>query len=147
MVSRACIPHLKKGTNAHILNLSPPLNMNLKWFEGHLAYTISKYDMTMIALGLSAELRKFNIAANSLWPKTTIATAAVQNLLGGEALMNMSRTPDIMADAAFYILSKQSSDCSGNTFIDEDVLAAEGITDLSKYSVVPGASLFNDLFI
>jgi citronellol/citronellal dehydrogenase len=147
MVSRACIPHLKKGTNAHILNLSPPLNMNLKWFESHLAYTISKYDMTMIALGLSAELRKFNIAANSLWPKTTIATAAVQNLLGGEALMNMSRTPDIMADAAYYILSKPSSGCTGNTFIDEDVLAAEGITDLSKYSVVPGASLFNDLFI
>ncbi len=147
MVSRACIPHLRKGTNAHIINLSPPLNMNLKWFENHLAYTISKYDMTMIALGLSAELKKFNIAANSLWPKTTIATAAVQNLLGGDALMNMSRTPDILADAAYYILSKPSSDCTGNSFIDEDVLKAEGITDLSTYSVVPGATLFNDLFI
>ena len=147
MVSRACIPYLKKGTNAHILNLSPPINMDLKWFANHLAYTISKYDMSMIALGLSAELKKYNIAANALWPRTTIATAAVQNLLGGDALMNMSRTVDIMADAAYYILSKPSADCTGNTFIDEQVLAAEGITDLSKYSVVPGAQLYTDLFV
>jgi citronellol/citronellal dehydrogenase len=147
MMSRACIPFLKKSTNAHILNLSPPLNMNLKWFERHLAYTISKYDMTMIALGLSAELKKYNIAANTLWPKTTIATAAVNNLLGGEMLMKMSRTVDIVADAAFYILSKSSSECTGNSFIDEAVLAAEGITNLSNYSVVPGAQLYNDLFV
>jgi citronellol/citronellal dehydrogenase len=147
MMSRACIPYLKKGTNAHILNLSPPVNMDLKWFERHLAYTISKYDMTMIALGLSAELKKYNVAANTLWPKTTIATAAVNNLLGGEALMKMSRKVDIVADAAYYILSKLSTQCTGNSFIDEDVLAAEGITDLGKYSVVPGAQLFNDLFI
>ncbi len=147
MVSKACIPHLKKGTNAHILNLSPPINMDLKWFSGHLAYTISKYNMSMIALGLSAELKPYNIAANALWPRTTIATAAVQNLLGGDALMNMSRTVDIIADSAYYILSKPSADCTGNTFIDEEVLAAEGITDLSKYSVVPGAALYNDLFV
>lgn len=147
MMSRACIPHLKKGTNAHILNLSPPINMNLKWFEKHLAYTISKYDMTMIALGLSAELKKYNIAANSLWPRTTIATAAVNNLLGGEMLMKMSRTPEIMADAAYFILSKTSTSCTGNSFIDEAVLAAEGITDLEKYSVVPGGNLYNDLFV
>lgn len=147
MVSRACIPHLKKGTNAHILNLSPPINMDLKWFENHLAYTISKYDMSMIALGLSAELKKYNIAANTLWPRTTIATAAVNNLLGGEMLMKMSRTVDIIADAAYYILSKPSTQCTGNTFIDEDVLAGEGITDLSKYSVVPGAQLYKDLFV
>lgn len=147
MMSRACIPYLKKGTNAHILNLSPPVNMDLKWFEKHLAYTISKYDMTMIALGLSAELKKYNVAANTLWPKTTIATAAVNNLLGGEMLMKMSRTVDIVADAAFYILSKSSTQCTGNSFIDETVLAAEGITDLSKYSVVPGAHLYNDLFV
>lgn len=147
MMSRACIPYLKKGTNAHILNLSPPVNMDLKWFEKHLAYTISKYDMTMIALGLSAELKKYNVAANTLWPKTTIATAAVNNLLGGEMLMKMSRTVDIVADAAFYILSKSSTQCTGNSFIDEAVLAAEGITDLSKYSVVPGAQLYNDLFV
>lgn len=147
MVSRACIPHLKKGTNAHILNLSPPINMDLKWFEKHLAYTISKYDMTMIALGLSAELKKYNIAANSLWPRTTIATAAVNNLLGGEMLMKMSRTPEIMADAAYFILSKLSTSCTGNSFIDEAVLAAEGITDFDKYAVVPGGQLYNDLFI
>jgi citronellol/citronellal dehydrogenase len=147
MVSRACIPHLKKGTNAHILNLSPPVNMDMKWFENHLAYTISKYDMSMIALGLAAELKKYNIAANTLWPRTTIATAAVQNLLGGDMLMKMSRTADIIADAAYYILSKPSSQCTGNTFIDEDVLAQEGITDLSKYSVVPGAQLYKDLFV
>jgi citronellol/citronellal dehydrogenase len=147
MMSRACIPHLKKGTNAHILNLSPPINMDLKWFENHLAYTISKYDMSMIALGLSAELKKYNIAANALWPRTTIATAAVNNLLGGEMLMKMSRTVDIIADAAYYILSKPSATCTGNTFIDEDVLAKEGITDLSKYSVVPGAQLYKDLFV
>jgi NAD(P)-dependent dehydrogenase (short-subunit alcohol dehydrogenase family) len=147
MMSRACIPHLKKGTNAHILNLSPPLNMDLKWFENHLAYTISKYDMSMIALGLSAELKKYNIAANTIWPRTTIATAAVNNLLGGAMLMNMSRTVDIIADAAYYILSKPSTSCTGNTFIDEDVLAAEGITDLGKYAVVPGGQLYNDLFV
>lgn len=147
MVSKACIPYLKKSTNAHILNLSPPLNMDMKWFANHLAYTISKYDMTMIALGLSAELKKYNVAANTLWPRTTIATAAVQNLLGGDALINMSRKPEIMADAAYYILSKPSADCTGNSFIDEAVLAAEGITDLSSYSVMPGAPLYNDLFI
>ena len=147
MVSRACIPYLKKGTNAHILNLSPPINMDMKWFANHLAYTISKYDMTMIALGLAAELKKYNIAANTLWPRTTIATAAVNNLLGGQMLMNMSRTTEIIADAAWYILSKSSTECTGNTFIDEDVLASEGITDLAKYSLVPGAELYKDLFV
>lgn len=146
-VSKACIPHLKNGTNAHILNLSPPINMDIKWLKGHVAYTMSKYNMTMIALGLSAELKKYNIAANTLWPRTTIATAAVQNLLGGDALIKMSRTTDIIADAAYYILSKPSAECTGNTFIDENVLAAEGITDLEKYSVVPGGKLYQDLFI
>lgn len=147
MVCKACIPHLKKSTNAHILNLSPPINMDMKWFSKHLAYTISKYDMSMIALGLAAELKKYNIASNTLWPRTTIATAAVQNLLGGEMLMKMSRTPEIIAESAFYILSKPSTECTGNSFIDEDVLGKEGITDLSQYSVVPGANLYNDLFI
>ncbi|UEG50936.1 NAD(P)-dependent oxidoreductase [Ferruginibacter lapsinanis] len=147
MVSRACIPLLKKGTNAHILTLSPPINMDMKWFANHLAYTISKYNMSMIALGLAAELKKYAIAANALWPRTTIATAAVQNLLGGEALMKMSRTPDIIADAAYYILSKPSAICTGNTFIDEEVLAKEGITDLGKYSVTPGGQLYTDLFV
>lgn len=146
-VSKACIPYLKNATNAHILNLSPPINMDIKWLKGHVSYTISKYNMTMIALGLSAELKKYNIAANALWPRTTIATAAVQNLLGGDALIKMSRTTDIIADAAYYILSKPSTECTGNTFIDEDVLAAEGITDLENYSVVPGGKLYQDLFI
>ena len=147
LVSRACIPHLKASDNAHILNLSPPLNLDIKWLRSHVAYTMSKYNMTMIALGLSAELKKYNIAANALWPKTTIATAAVQNLLGGDALMKMSRKPSIIADAAFYILSKPSTECTGNTFIDEDVLAAEGITDLDSYAVTPGGKLYTDLFL
>lgn len=144
---KACIPHLKKSENPHILTLSPPLNLDMKWFANHLAYTLSKYNMSMITLGLAAELKKYSIAANCLWPRTTIATAAVQNLLGGELLMKMSRQPDILADSAYYILSKSSKECTGNTFIDEDVLAMEGITDLEKYSVVPGAELYNDLFI
>ena len=146
-VSKACIPHLKKGINPHILNLSPPINMDIKWFGGHVAYTMSKYNMSMIAYGLSAELKQYKIAANTLWPRTTIATAAVQNLLGGEALMKMSRTPEIIADAAYYILKRPSDKCTGNFFIDEEVLESEGITDLSHYSVVPGAHLYQDLFL
>ena len=105
-VSKTCIPHLKKSTNSHILNLSPPINFDKKWMGSHIAYTMSKYNMTMIALGLSEELKKYNIAVNTLWPRTTIATAAVQNLLGGDALMKMSRKPEIIADAAFYIPAK-----------------------------------------
>lgn len=146
-VSKACIPHLKNGSNAHILNLSPPINLAKKWLTGHVAYTMSKYNMTMIALGLSGELKKYNIAANTLWPRTTIATAAVRNLLGGETLINMSRTPEIIADSAFYILQKPSSECTGNSFIDEDVLAKEGITNLEKYAVKPGEKLYTDLFL
>jgi citronellol/citronellal dehydrogenase len=146
-VSKACIPHLKKGSNAHILNLSPPINLDEKWFTNYLAYTMSKYNMTMIALGLSGELRKYNIAANCLWPKTTIATAAIRNLPGGGNLLNMSRTPEIISDAAFYILSKPSTECTGNCFIDEDVLAKEGITNLDKYAVMPGGKLYPDFFL
>ncbi len=146
-VTKACIPHLKKSSNAHILTLSPPVNMNPKWFKGHIAYTLSKYNMSMMALGWAAELKQYNIASNALWPKTTIDTAAVRNLLGGEALAKMSRTPEILADAAYYIFSKPASQCTGNCFIDEEVFAAEGITDLSKYSVVPGAQLYKDLFV
>jgi len=147
LVSKHCIPHLKKGSNPHILNLSPPINMDPKWFGNHVAYTMSKYNMSMIAMGLAEELKAYHIAANTLWPRTTIATAAVQNLLGGEMLMRMSRKPEILADAAYYILQKSAAACTGNFFIDEDVLAAEGITDLSHYSVVPGAQLYGDLFI
>ncbi|MEO7444387.1 MAG: NAD(P)-dependent oxidoreductase [Ferruginibacter sp.] len=146
-VSQACIPHLAKGNNPHILTLSPPLNLDMKWFRSHLAYTLTKYDMTMIALGLSAELKKQGIASNALWPRTTIATAAVQNLLGGEALIKMSRKPAIMADAARIIFSRNAADCTGNCFIDEQVLAEEGITDLEPYAITPGGKLYNDLFI
>lgn len=144
---RACIPHLKKASNPHILNLSPPLNLNPKWFAQHLAYTISKYGMSMIILGLAEELKPFGIAANALWPKTTIATAAVQNLLGGDMLMQMSRKPEIVAEAAYRILSKPSAQCTGNFFIDEELLQKEGITDLSKYAVNPGQKLMTDIFV
>ena len=147
LVTKACIPHLRKSSNAHILTLSPPINLNPKWLCGYIAYTLSKYNMSMMALGWAEELKKYNIASNALWPKTTIDTAAVRNLLGGEALANMSRKPEILADAAYYIFSKPSASCTGNCFIDEDVFAAEGITDLEKYSVVPGAKLYKDLFV
>jgi len=147
LMSKACIPYLLKAENPHILTLSPPISMEPKWFSKHLAYTMSKFNMSMIAFGLAAELKKDKIASNALWPKTTIATAAVQNLLGGDALINMSRTVDIMADTAYIILSRPAAECTGNFFIDEEVLAQEGITDLEKYSVVPGAKLYPDLFV
>lgn len=147
LVVKHCLPYLRKGNNPHIITLSPPVNLNPKWLGGHIAYTITKYSMSMMALGWAAELKGAGIASNALWPRTTIDTAAVRNLLGGEALARMSRTPAIIADAVFYILSKTASQCSGNTFTDEEVMAAEGITDLSKYSVVPGAELYRDLFV
>jgi citronellol/citronellal dehydrogenase len=146
-MSRACIPHLKKGSNAHILNLSPPINLNPKWLAQHLAYTIAKYGMSMIVMGLAEELRPHQIAANAVWPATTIATAAVQNLLGGEVLMQMSRRPEIVADAAFYILKQSSASCSGNFFTDEEVLLKEGITDFSAYAVNPEQKLMKDIFL
>jgi len=145
--SKACIPHLKKAHNPHILNLSPPINLDPNWFAKHLAYTISKYGMSMVVLGLAEELKADRIAANALWPKTTIATAAVQNLLGGDFLMQRSRTAEIVADAAFYILQRPSFECTGNFFIDEDVLKAEGVSDFSHYAVNPQQKLMMDLFI
>ena len=147
LVSKHCIPHLKKGSNPHILNLSPPINMDPKWLGNHVAYTMSKYNMSMMAIGFAEELKPFRIAANALWPRTTIATAAVMNLLGGQMLINMSRTPEIIADAAYAILKRPSASCTGNLYLDEDVLAEEGVTDLSGYSVVPGATLYTDLFL
>lgn len=146
-MSQACIPYLKKTVNPHILNLSPPLNLDARWFGPHLAYTLSKYGMSMIVIGLAEELRQYRIAANGLWPRTTIATAAVQNLLGGDFLMQRSRTPEIVADAAFYILQRPSFETTGNFFIDEDVLQHEGVTDLSKYAINPDQKLMNDLFL
>lgn len=147
LMCKHCIPHLKKRANAHILNLSPPINLNPKWFAPHLAYTMSKYGMSMIVAGLSEELKSDKIAVNALWPKTTIATAAVQNLLGGDFLVQKSRTPDIVADAAFYILNKPSEECTGNFFIDEEVLQKEGIKDFDTYAVNPNELLVRDLFI
>ncbi|HVS97625.1 MAG TPA: NAD(P)-dependent oxidoreductase [Puia sp.] len=146
-MTQACIPHLKKAHNPHILNLSPPLNLDPRWFAPHLAYTLSKYGMSMIILGLAEELKQYRIAANALWPKTTIATAAVKNLLGGDFLVQRSRTPEIVADAAYYILRRPSFETTGNFFIDEDVLQREGITDLGRYAVNPDVKLMNDLFL
>ena len=147
LTCKAAIPHLKKSHNPHILNLSPPLNMDPQWFAKHLAYTMSKYGMSMIILGLAEELKKNRIAANALWPKTTIATAAVQNLLGGDFLIQRSRTPEIVADAAFYILQQPSYECTGNFFIDEEVLQKNGVTDFTHYAVNPSQKLMMDLFV
>lgn len=147
LCSKLCIPYLKKSKNPHILNLSPPLNLDPKWFSNHLAYTMSKYGMSMCVLGMAQEFKKEGIGVNALWPRTTIATAAVENLLGGERAMKQSRKPEIVADAAYVILNKSSKDCTGNFFIDDEVLIEEGITDLSKYSLVSGAQLTQDFFL
>ncbi|MBS1596611.1 MAG: NAD(P)-dependent oxidoreductase [Bacteroidetes bacterium] len=147
LMCQACIPFLKKAHNPHILNLSPPLNMDPLWFSKHLAYTMSKYGMSMIVLGLAEELKQYRIAANALWPKTTIATAAIKHLLGGDFLMQRSRTTEIVSDAAFYILQKPSFETTGNFFIDEDVLRNEGVTDFAKYAVNPDQKLMMDLFL
>ncbi len=147
LTSKTCIPHLMKSDNPHILNISPPLNMEAKWFAPHVAYTMAKFGMSMCVLGMSDELREHNIAVNGLWPKTTIATAAVQNLLGGDELVQRSRKPEVMGDAAYYILRRNSSETTGNYFIDEEVLKEEGITELSDYNVVPGNDLMPDFFV
>lgn len=147
LVSQTCFPHLKNSSQAHILTLSPPLDIKPKWFAPHLAYTMSKFGMSMVTLGLAAEWKEHHIAVNSLWPRTTIATAAVQNLLGGDAIMQRSRKPEIIGDAAHWIFSQSPETCSGNFFIDEEVLAKAGITDLSHYNAVPGMELLTDLFV
>ncbi|MGB2850306.1 MAG: NAD(P)-dependent oxidoreductase [Solirubrobacterales bacterium] len=146
MLSRACIPHLERSPNAHILTLSPPINLAPRWAGGQLGYTIAKYGMSLCTLGLAEELKDRPIAANSLWPRTLIATAAVQNLLGGEQSMNQARTPEIVADAAHAILVRSAAECSGNFFIDDEVLAEEGVTDLSSYQAGEGEPLL-DLFL
>ena len=147
LCSKLCIPYLKKSKNPHILTLSPPLNLDSKWFSNHLAYTMSKYGMSMCVLGLAREFKTDGIGVNALWPRTTIATAAVKNLLGGEKAIEQSRKPEIVADAAYIILNKSSRDFTGNFFIDDEVLIEAGITDLSKYSLVPGAQLTPDFFL
>ncbi len=142
--SQACLPHLLKSDHARILNLSPPLNMETRWFQPHVAYTMSKFGMSMCVLGMAGEFAG-RVGVNALWPKTTIATAAV-NMLGGEPMMNSSRTPEIMADAAHWILTRPV-DVTGNFFIDEDALAQAGVTDLDKYAVSPGTPLTPDFFV
>lgn len=147
LCAQACIPHLKTSTNPHILMLSPPINLDPRWFKQHTAYTISKYGMSMCVLGMSEEFRDNHIAVNALWPRTTIATAALA-MLGGVVKPELCRTPEIVADAAHIILTRNSTTCTGHFFLVEDVLAEEGITDLSSYSVVPGnTQFFPDLFL
>jgi citronellol/citronellal dehydrogenase len=145
--SQACIPHLRRAANPHILNISPPLNMEERWFAPHVAYTMAKFGMSMCVLGMAGELRGAGIAVNALWPRTTIATAAIQNLLGGDAMMRGSRKPAIMADAAHAILTRPSRELTGRFLIDDEVLAAAGKTDLSEYAVDPAAQLLPDFFI
>lgn len=149
-VSQACLPHLlesaRKGRNPHILNISPPLNMDAKWFRSHTAYTMAKYGMSMCVLGMAAEFKDAGIAVNALWPRTTIATAAVQNMISAE-LIEMSRKPSIMGDAAYFILTSPSNECTGNFFVDDKVLEAVGIKDLSHYAVKPGRELAPDYFV
>lgn len=150
MLSRAAVPVMKDAPNPHILSLSPPLNISAKWLGAHTGYTLAKYGMTMATLGLAAEFADAGIAANTLWPRTTIATAAVQNLLGGDRVMAASRTADIYADAAYSVLNKPAASYTGQTLIVEDVLEADGVTDFSKYAAVPGTAddrLFPDIFL
>jgi citronellol/citronellal dehydrogenase len=144
--SQACLPHLKKAANPHILTLSPPLNLHPRWFGQHVAYTIAKYGMSMCVLGMAEEFRSAAVAVNALWPRTVIATAALA-MLGGQIRPEQCRTPAILADAAHAILTRDSGSCTGNFFIDEDILAQEGISDLERYAVQPGTPLFPDLFL
>jgi citronellol/citronellal dehydrogenase len=148
VVSKACVPHLKQADNPHVLTLSPPLLLDPKWLKGHVGYTIAKYGMSMCTLGMAAEFADDGIAFNSLWPRTIIATAAVQNLLGGDEAMRRSRKPEIVADAAYAIVTRPSRECTGNLFLAEDVLAEEGVTDLAAYSYDGGdGDLIPDLFV
>src|SRR5271170_4741011 len=147
VVSKCAIPHLEKAANPHILMLSPPLDMKEKWFAPHTAYTMAKFGMSLVVLGLAGEFRKQGVAVNALWPRTTIATAAVKNLLGGEALMRASRKPEILADAAHLIFGKDAKSFTGNFLIDDTFLAENGVTDFDPYRVDPTQPLAIDFFV
>lgn len=147
LTSKACIPHLKRATNPHVLNLSPPLDMSPRWFGSHVAYTMAKYGMSMCALGMAEEFRPDGIAFNALWPRTGIATAAIQFALAGEEGLKHCRTVEIMADAAHAILTRDARTCTGNFFIDDLVLAEEGVTDFDQYRVDPTKPLMPDFFV
>ena len=147
LTSKKCIPYLLKSENPHILNLSPPLDMNSKWFSNHVAYSIAKFGMSLCVLGMAEEFKEKGIAVNALWPRTAIATAAVKNILGGDELVKVSRIPEIMADAAYVILTKDSKEFTGNFCIDDNLLADNGVTDFSKYAEVPFSQLAPDFFV
>jgi citronellol/citronellal dehydrogenase len=149
LVTQRCLPHLLKSTNPHVLMLSPPLNMEERWFAPHVAYSIAKYGMSLCVLGMAGELRDQGVAVNALWPRTVIATAAVQNLLGGDDMVRRSRTPEILADAAWHILTSPSRTTTGNFFLDEDLLRSRGVTDFSGYLVDPAMAdqLVPDFFV
>jgi citronellol/citronellal dehydrogenase len=147
LCSQATLPHLLKAKNPHILNLSPPLNLKPHWFGGHVAYTIAKYGMSMCVLGMAEEFKAQGVAVNALWPRTVIATAAVMNLLGGEEVIAASRKPDILADAAHLIFTKDSRSFTGNFCIDEELLRAHGVTDFSQYLMTPGTEPLPDYFL
>ncbi len=145
--SKWAIPHLRKAANPHVLTLSPPLSLDPKWYAPHVAYTIAKFGMSMCTLGMAEEFRSEGIAFNSLWPRTTIATAAVQNLLGGDQMVRHSRTPEIMADAAWAIFNRPAKTATGNFYIDDEVLREEGVTDFDKYAIDPSVTPMADLFL
>src|SRR5271170_2667523 len=147
VVSKWAIPHLQKAANPHILMISPPLDMQEKWFAPHTAYSMSKFGMSLVVLGLAGELRSRNIAVNALWPRTVIATAAIQNLLGGDARMRQARKPEIMADAAYAIFAKPSREFTGNFLIDDNFLAQSGVSDFEHYRVDPSQKLVQDFFV
>jgi citronellol/citronellal dehydrogenase len=147
VVTRAALPHLRGSPHAHVLTLSPPLSADPRWLAGHSAYTLSKMGMTMITLGLAADEAESGIGANCLWPRTIIATAAVQNLLGGDEAMRRARTPEIVADAAHAILLRDPRSCTGNAFIDDEVLAEAGVTDLDRYAAAEDTDLTLDIFV
>jgi citronellol/citronellal dehydrogenase len=147
LVSQTCLPHLLESENPHILNLSPPLNMLEKWFKNHVAYTMAKYGMSMCVLGMAGEFREQGVAVNALWPRTGIATAAIKNLLGGDEMINRSRKPEIMADAAHFILTQPSREFTGNFCIDDEIMERAGVTDLTPYAVDPTKQLMADFFV
>ncbi len=147
LTSKTCLPHLKKAENPHVLMLSPPLDMSAKWFAPHVAYTMAKYGMSLCVLGMAQEFKAEGIAFNALWPRTAIATAAVKFALGGDAMMQASRTPEILADAAHLIFTRPSRECTGNFFIDDILLYENGVTDFEQYRVDPSKKLAPDFFV
>ena len=145
--SKLCLPHLSEAATPHILNISPPLSLESRWFSPHVAYSMAKFGMSLCVLGMAEEFREKGIAVNALWPQTAIATAAIRNILGGEEAIQRCRKPEIMADAAHAVFIKNSRDCTGNFFVDEKVLAEEGVTDFDQYAVMPGGDLLPDFFV